>query len=157
MYLGQVSINSIWRIYTWCTCSDQWRKPRVRDLYLGILQRKKVRKITTHFILVLQPVISDCKGANYLAGSYAGHMKMKCLVRDCDITSRYSDLEKYILCYHMHQKMGKILEEQLKDLSLHKLSWNGFDGIVMGSNAKYPQFGMILPEILHLSWIGPCD
>ena len=57
----------------------------------------------------------------------------------------------------MHQKMTKILEEQLKDLSFHKLSRNGFDGIVMGSNAKYCQFGMISPDILHLLWIGLCN
>ena len=46
--------------------------------------------------------------------------------------------------------MTTILEEQLRDLLFHKLSRNGFDGIVMESNAKYCQFGMSLQEILHL-------
>ena len=47
-----------------------------------------------------------------------------------------------------------MIEEQLKDLSFHKLFWDGFDVIVMGSNAKYRQFRMSPPEILHILWIG---
>ena len=82
---------------------------------------------------------------------------MKYLVRDCDILSRDADLEKQICRYLMHQKMTIMLEEQLKDFSFQNLSQNGFDGIFMGSNAKYCQFGMSPPEILHLLWIGLCD
>ena len=82
---------------------------------------------------------------------------MKCLVRDCDILLIDADLENHICRYHMHKKMTHLLEDQLNKLSFHKITRNGFDGIVMGANAKYCQFGMSPPEILYLLWIGLCN
>ena len=82
---------------------------------------------------------------------------MKCLVRDCDILSRDADFENHICRYHMNKNMYHLLEEQMNKLLFHKITQNGFDGIVMGSNAKYCQFGTSPPEILHLLWIRLCD
>ena len=82
---------------------------------------------------------------------------MKCLVRDCDILSRDADFENHICRYHIHKRMAHLLEEHLNKILFHKITQNGFDGIVMGANATYRQFGMSPPEILHLLWIGLCD
>ena len=125
--------------------------------FWGYCRDNNIITISIHFIPVLQLVISDCKGANYLAGRYEGHTKVKFLVRDCDILSIDADFENYICCYHIHKKMAHLLEEQPNKLSFHKITHNGFYGIVMGANAKYRQFGMSPPEILHLLWIGLCD
>jgi len=112
---------------------------------------------TIHFFPVLQLVISDCKGANTLAGRYGGHSKVKCLVRDCDVPSSDGDLPRHSCKMFLHLKMKELIEERLNELSFHKLQKNGFDDIVIGWNARYRHFGLSPPEILHMFWLGLCD
>lgn len=113
--------------------------------------------MVVHFFPVLQLVISDCKGANYLAGRYGGHTKVKCLVRDCDVLSSDGDLTTHCCRMFLQRKMKEFVREEMNNRSFHKLGKNGFDHIILGWNARYGQYGLSPPEILHMYWLGLCE
>jgi len=113
--------------------------------------------MVVHFLPVLQLVISDCKGANYLAGRYGGHTKVKCLVRDCDVLSSDGDLTTHCCRMFLQRKMREFVREEMNNRSFHKLGKNGFAHIILGWNARYGQYGLSPPEILHMYWLGLCE
>ena len=136
--------------------SSTQSRPKVAPASFGSGVQKR-DSMLIHFFPVLQLVISDCKGANYLAGRYGGHTKVKCLVRDCDVLSSQGDLVNHACRMFLHGEMKKLVEEEMNKKSFHKLGNNGFWNIIVGWNARYREYGLSPPEILHMFWLGLCD
>jgi hypothetical protein len=57
----------------------------------------------------------------------------------------------------LHREMKKLIVEEINKKSFHKLGNNGFQNIIVGWNARYRQYGLSPPEILHMYWLGLCE
>jgi len=108
---------------------------------------------------ILQFIISDCKGADYLTGRFGSHSKnVRGLVRDCNIPTRLGDRYNHVCQYFSKLSMqrSRDVEGALINLSYHRIH-NSFHKISFGFCNKYGIYGSTPPESLHMYWLGICD
>ena len=114
-------------------------------------------EIRATMVPVMQVVISDCKGADYLTGRFGSHSaKVKGLVRDCDVETVNAADHNHVCKYFVKKCMDGKSVNELKDVSFHHID-NAFDKIYFGWGQKFGIYGSTPPETLHMFYLGICE
>ena len=121
------------------------------------LKTKQNTSFPLVFKVVLQAVIYDCKGANYLTGQYGSHSE-KCIgsCRDCNVKTIAADKCGHRCHFFSKREMVGYSTEQLNSLSFHDIN-NSFNHISFGKGYHNGIYGATPPEVLHVFHIGLCQ
>ena len=107
------------------------------------------------FKVVLQFIIGDCKGNDYLCGRFGSHNKAtNGFCRDCKVKFEESDNPNHQCTFINNYDVSNQTSESLRHLGFHKVC-NAFDSISFGESNR-GIYGATPSEPLHAFKLGLC-